>query len=52
MDHGVNGRYLTLDQALTLQWCEFDLENDLTLDQVPLVSFEMLYFIVCFYLFN
>lgn len=44
MDHGMDDRYLTLDQVLMLQWCEFDLENNLTLDQVPFVSFEMLYF--------
>ena len=41
-DHEVDGEYLTLDQASTLQWCEFYLENNLTLNQVPFVSFEML----------
>lgn len=33
-------------------WCEFDLTNNLTLDQVSFVSFEMFYFILSFYIFS
>jgi hypothetical protein len=47
MDHGMDGKYLTLDQAFVLQWCEFYLENNLTLNQVPFVSFEMLCLSFC-----
>lgn len=51
MNHGMDGRYLTLDQVLVLQWCEFYLENNLKLDQVPLFLLKCFIFLICFYLF-
>ena len=47
MDHGINGECLSLDQIFTLQWCEFYSKNNLTLNQVPFVSFEMLCLSFC-----
>lgn len=51
MDHGVDGKNLMLDQVSALQWCEFYSKNNLTLDQVTFVSFEMLLFIALFLYF-